>query len=70
MSMITNHSFLLVNCIMMDMLLKSLLAIGDWLNACVAIERVMTAYIRVKFNKKKRANYMPNGLLLEYVFLL
>ena len=53
MSMITNHSFLLVNCIMMDMVLKSFLAIGDWLNACVAVERVMTAYIGVKFNKKK-----------------
>jgi hypothetical protein len=42
---------------MMDMLLKSFLAIGDWLNACVAIERVMTAYIGVKFNKKKSKLY-------------
>lgn len=57
MSMITNRSFLLANCIMMDMLLKSFLAIGDWLNACVAIERVMTAYIGINFSKKKSKYY-------------
>ena len=57
MSMITNHPFLQVNCITSDMLLKSLLAIGEWLNACVAVERVITAYIGVKFNKQKRKLY-------------
>ena len=57
MAIITNHSFLFINCMIMDMLLKSLLAISDWLNACVAVERVMTAYIGVKFNKKKSKQY-------------
>jgi hypothetical protein len=52
-SIITNHSFLLFNCRTMDMLLKALLVIGDWLNACVAIERTLTIHTGIKFNKTK-----------------
>ncbi|CAF4927760.1 unnamed protein product [Rotaria sp. Silwood1] len=53
MSIITNYSFLKSSCICLDMLLKSLLAIGDWLNACVSIERVLTIQLGIKFNKLK-----------------
>jgi hypothetical protein len=37
----------------MDFLVRSLLAIADWLNACVAIERAMTVIRGVNFNKNK-----------------
>jgi hypothetical protein len=39
MAFLTNRLFSLFNCIMMDFLVKTLLNTGDWLNACVAIER-------------------------------
>jgi hypothetical protein len=53
MLIITNYSFLLFNCIIVDMFLKSFVAIGEWLYACVAIERTFTIYIGVNFNKTK-----------------
>ncbi|CAF1407208.1 unnamed protein product [Rotaria sordida] len=42
MNLITNRSFLDMNCLLIDMLLKMFLSSGDWLNACVAIERAIT----------------------------
>ncbi len=66
-SMITNYSFLLINCILMDMFLKSFLAIGDWLTACVAVERVVAIHVGVKFNKtksKKVAKWIIFGVYL------
>jgi hypothetical protein len=53
MSITTNHNFLSFHCKIMDMFLKSFLAIGDWLNDCVAVERVFTVHTGVKFNKIK-----------------
>ena len=53
MAIITNHSFLVFNCIIMDLFLKSLVAIVDWLNACVAVERTFTIHIGITFNKRK-----------------
>ncbi|CAF1291225.1 unnamed protein product [Rotaria sordida] len=43
MNLITNRSFLYMNCLLIDMLLKIFLSSGDWLNACVAIERAITS---------------------------
>jgi hypothetical protein len=51
--MITSRSFLLFNCTTIEFLLRSLLAITDWLHACVAVERIRTAFLGVNFNKKK-----------------
>ena len=36
-NLITNRSFLCLNCLLTDILLKSRLSSCDWLNACVAI---------------------------------
>ncbi|CAF4897202.1 unnamed protein product [Rotaria sp. Silwood1] len=47
MSIITNYTLLKSNCVCLDILMKSFLAIGDWLNACVSIERTLT--IRLVF---------------------
>ena len=48
-----NKTFLVVNCTILDMLLKLLLAIVDWLYACVAVERVCIIYKAASFNKKR-----------------
>jgi hypothetical protein len=42
-----------INCISMDFILRSLPAIGDWLSACVAIERAFVVLNDVTFNKNK-----------------
>ncbi|CAF4713570.1 unnamed protein product [Rotaria sp. Silwood1] len=52
MSIITNYSFLLSNCICIDMFLKAFSTIGQWLNACVSVEQVFIVRFRTKFNKK------------------
>ncbi|CAF3631381.1 unnamed protein product [Adineta steineri] len=53
MSLITNRSFLYFNCITIDVSFKILLASNEWLNACVAIERMVSASKGTSFNKKK-----------------
>lgn len=51
-SQMKNHILLSIYCIAGDFLLQSFLTIGDWLTACVAIERAFTATRGVKFNQK------------------
>jgi hypothetical protein len=53
MSVITSRSLLLFSCISLDFTLRSLLAIADWFNACVAVERGITVILDVKFDKTK-----------------
>ncbi|CAF3293516.1 unnamed protein product [Rotaria sp. Silwood2] len=53
MSIITNRSLLLFNCISIEMILKSCLASSEWLNACVATERMFAIIKNVSFDKKK-----------------
>ncbi len=42
MSLITNRSFLYVNCLSVDVSLKILLSLSEWFNACVATERMVS----------------------------
>ena len=51
MALITNRTTLFANCISLDFLQKVLLSTADWVNACVAIERTISASKGVKFNK-------------------
>ncbi|CAF2548772.1 unnamed protein product [Rotaria sp. Silwood2] len=53
MSIITNRSMLIINCISIEIILKSCLASSEWLNACVAIEGMFTIIKNVPFDKKK-----------------
>ncbi|CAF2548734.1 unnamed protein product [Rotaria sp. Silwood2] len=53
MSIITNRSLLSVNCISIEIILKSCLASSEWLNACVAVERMFNIIKGVGFNKNK-----------------
>jgi hypothetical protein len=53
MALITNERFLYVNCKMIDFLLRFLPTITEWLNACVAMERILNITLNVHFNKAK-----------------
>jgi hypothetical protein len=63
MSLITNRSFLYFNCISLDVILKILLASGEWLNACVAVERMFTVIKGPNFNRRK-SKKIPSIFLL------
>lgn len=52
-SSITNRTALRFNCVLIDFMIRSLLAVVDWLAAAVAIERALNAVKGVYFNKKK-----------------
>jgi hypothetical protein len=53
MNWIINRNYLLLNCILIDFLIKSLLSIIDWLYVCVSIERVIAVIQDVNFHKAK-----------------
>ena len=53
MAILTNRSLLTWNCIVLDMILRVLLALSDWLYRCVAIERLPTVVKGTHFDKSK-----------------
>ena len=64
---ITNRSFLNLQCISIDCLLRIGVNTDQWLNACVAIDRAVAAINGVRFEKKKSkraAKYVVVFLLL------
>ena len=67
MTYMTNKSFLLVQCRSLDFILRTGLFMDQWLNACVAMERAITAIKRVNFDKNKSktiAKFLIPALLL------
>jgi hypothetical protein len=68
MLIITNDSLLKINCVLIDYLLRSLLSLGDWLNACVAIERAISITKGIKFNKSKSIRIAK--MIIVFVILL
>ena len=50
---VSNRSLIKIQCVSIDFILRSLLSISDWLNVCVAIERVVNVIKGIKFNKDK-----------------
>ncbi|CAF1469882.1 unnamed protein product [Adineta steineri] len=53
MTIISNRTFLRIQCITLDFLLQSCLNMDQWLNACVAGERAYTIIKGTRFQKKK-----------------
>lgn len=53
MELITDRSYMKISCNSVDFLLRVFLTTNDWLNACVAIERVTTIIQGTSFDKKK-----------------
>jgi hypothetical protein len=64
---ISNRSFLKIQCISIDFLLRVGLNMDQWLNACVAIERTVTSMKGINFNQgksKQMAKYVIIFLVL------
>ncbi|CAF1485603.1 unnamed protein product [Adineta steineri] len=57
MNIITSRSFLWFNCHSIEYLLRFLLAINDWLHACVTVERFLVIFLGVRFNKAISKQY-------------
>jgi hypothetical protein len=68
MAIITNHTFININCISLDFLLRSFLAINDWLNASIAIERAFIAIKGTNFNKIKSRQVARFAILIMVLF--
>ncbi|CAF4641175.1 unnamed protein product [Rotaria sp. Silwood1] len=68
MSLINNRSLLTFNCISIDFVLKVLLASSEWLNACVAVERMISVIHYTSFNKKRSKQLAK--LVISSVFLV
>jgi hypothetical protein len=51
MTLFSNRSILHGGCILLEFILKFCLFMDNWLNACVAIERTVTVYKGINFNK-------------------
>jgi hypothetical protein len=65
---ITNRSFLYFQCISMDILLRIGLNMDQWLNACVAMERGITAIKGINFRKEK-SKQMAKYIILFLIFV-
>lgn len=66
---ITNRRFLFNQCVLVDFLLKILLQIGDWLYACVAIERLISSIKGASF-KNKRSQQIAKWIVLVVVLIV
>ncbi|CAF3882898.1 unnamed protein product [Adineta steineri] len=53
MTILTNRSFLDINFLLLDVIIKVLIAFTDWLNTCVSIEQAVNIGKGVQFNKTK-----------------
>jgi hypothetical protein len=63
MSLITNRSFLYVNCLSVDVSLKILLSLSEWFNACVATERIVSVIKGTVFDKNKSRKMYTHDLI-------
>jgi hypothetical protein len=70
MSLITNRSFLNINCILVDVCLRILLALSEWLNACVATERMINVIKGTGFDKKQSRKISKWIILIVFIFLI
>ncbi|CAF1346190.1 unnamed protein product [Adineta ricciae] len=67
-SSITNRLFLLIQCISLDYLLRVFLHMDQWLNACVACERVINISKAVHFNRRKSVQVAKLVIILLLIF--
>jgi hypothetical protein len=67
MGLIKSRLFVQVQCVSIDCLLRVLVSAGDWLSACVAVERAISVSKGVKFNKRKSKQYKKWIILLSTI---
>ena len=53
MELVTNRSFLHIQCLLVDFLLRICLNMDQWLSACVAVERAITTVQGTRFDRSK-----------------
>ncbi|CAF3281495.1 unnamed protein product [Rotaria sp. Silwood2] len=70
MNIITNRIFLSLNCILIDFLIKILVNIIDFLNACVGIERTVVTYQEKKLHKAKNKQIAKWAIILICVLTI
>jgi hypothetical protein len=67
--LIKTHSFLQVQCISIDFLLRVLLVSGDWFRACTSIERSINISQGINFNKSKSKKIAKWVIILVLIFV-
>jgi hypothetical protein len=70
MSLITNRSFLYFNCISIDITLRILLSFSQWLNACVAFERMISVIKGSRFDRKKSRKFSKWIGVMVFIFTI
>ncbi len=70
MGSISNGLFLTIQCRSINFILRVLLSAGDWLNACVATERMMNISRGVNFNKTKSIRAAKWMIGVVYLFTI
>jgi hypothetical protein len=70
MGSITNRSFMQVQCVLIDFLLRILLSTGDWLSACVAIERAVSVSKGANFDKAKSKQFTKWMIVIVFLFTI
>ena len=68
MGLITRRSLLFGHCIVMDFLVRVLLNVGDWLSACVCVERALTVHKGINFDPAKSRR--TSKFVIGFVYLL
>ncbi|CAF1277889.1 unnamed protein product [Adineta steineri] len=68
MSQISNRSFLNIQCLLLDYLLRIFIHMDQWLNACVACEKAITVIKGASFKKKKSIKVAKFTVILLVVF--
>ncbi|CAF4225389.1 unnamed protein product, partial [Rotaria sordida] len=70
MAIITNRLFSQIQCLSLDCLLRICLNMDQWLNACVAIERVVTIIKATNFHKKKSKQIAKIVIVILVIFTI
>ncbi|UJR06788.1 hypothetical protein I4U23_011075 [Adineta vaga] len=68
-SFITNRSLLHLNCILIDVLLRILLASSEWLNCCVSIERMFSVIMGTHFQRKKSIRFSKRIIVIIFILV-
>jgi hypothetical protein len=70
MSVINNRSLLYVSCISIDIILKILLTSNEWLNTCVAMERMISVIKATKFDQKYSRKISKRVILSVFILTI
>jgi hypothetical protein len=69
MRIVTNRLFVTINCILLDGIIRILLATNDWLDGFISMERVLAASQGAKFNRWK-SKRMSKWVRLSIIVLI